>query len=485
MTVVPAISRRRAAADIAAQVVGRAGNVGLGVIVAVLLVRGLGDRRYGEWATAQAIVGVIGYLGSMGLTQVAVRRAAAEPEREADWFGGLITFRALLAIPTTIIAVVAELLVARTSEMTRVGLVLALMAPIGVANVLVYAYTLRVRNVVPVAIEILQSLIWTAAVAVLFATHSPMLAYALTFAGTAIAVSCLRVSLGVRLVRPALWKGRALWPDLLTVGLPVAVGGLLVITYAKIDQVIVYRLAGARDAGLYASVYRMVDAAQFIPVAVMTTLLPLLSAAQERRRLQRLVQVAADHLVMASLPIFGFALAASAPLVRLLYGTQFEPAARALPILMAAFVLICLGYLEGNLVIVLGLQRRFVLYAFAALVLNVALNLALVGRYGFVAAAWATLATEAFVVSITLATCFRRLEMRLRFGRIARIAFAAAVMTAIIEALRLSGVGIIGLLAASATYIPLLVTFGGLPSRELRALLKRSTSGLEDEEARC
>ena len=45
-----------------------------------------------------------------------------------------------------------------------------------------------------------------------------------------------------------------------------------------------------------------------------------------------------------------------------LFGLQFGSAAPALPILAGAFVSISFGYLVGNMVVVLELQRRFALY---------------------------------------------------------------------------------------------------------------------------
>ena len=67
---------------------------------------------------------------------------------------------------------------------------------------------------------------------------------------------------------------------------------------------------------------------------------------------------------------------------------------------MAAFAVICFGYLGGNLVVLLELQRLFVRNAAIALVFNVVLNLLLIPPYGFLAAAWVTLATEILVVSL-------------------------------------------------------------------------------------
>ena len=67
---------------------------------------------------------------------------------------------------------------------------------------------------------------------------------------------------------------------------------------------------------------------------------------------------------------------AATPVVRLIFGPEFLAAAPALPVLGAAFVFICFGYLNGTLLTVLGLQRRLLDISLLALVVNVAGNLA-------------------------------------------------------------------------------------------------------------
>ena len=197
---------------------------------------------------------------------------------------------------------------------------------------------------------------------------------------------------------------RPLWGDLLRQGLPVGIGGLLTLGYGYVDQVIVFEVAGVRDAGLYGAVYRIYERVQFLPAAIMTTLFPLFVTARDHdpERVRRLFHTAVDYLVLTSLPAFTITLAGAEPITRLLFGADFADAAPALPLLMATFVVVSLGYLTGYLIVAYNLQRRFLLIAIGALVFNVATNLALVPSYGFMAAAWLTLATEVVVMSLSM-----------------------------------------------------------------------------------
>src|SRR6185503_16999465 len=148
--------------------------------------------------------------------------------------------------------------------------------------------------------------------------------------------------------------------------------------------VIVFEVAGVRDAGLYGAVYRIYERIQFLPAAIMTTLFPLFVSARDTDpdRVVRLFRGAIDYLLLTSLPALAITLAGPTEITDLLFGSEFSDAGPALPLLMATFVVVSLGYLTGYLIIAYDLQRRFLAIAVVALVFNVATNLALVPSYG-------------------------------------------------------------------------------------------------------
>jgi len=319
-----------------------------------------------------------------------------------------------------------------------------------------------------------NSVLWTAGVIAIAAGDGGMVAFAAAFLASAFVSGALGLWLAVRMTRPKLRGARRVWRDLARIGIPVGIAGLLVTAYVKLDQVLLFALAGPEDAGLYGAVYRILDQAQFIPIALMTTLFPMIAAAWpvDRDRVRRLSQLIVEYLVMFSLPVLGFTIVASEPLVLLLFGEEFAEADRALPILMGAFVVICFGYLAGHLVIVLELQRLFLRNAAIALVFNVVANLILIPPYGFVAAAWVTLATEVMVTAMTLVPQLRMLELRLRAGRFLRVLASALAMTLGVLALRSGGapLGVL-VIAAGLAYPAALAVTGALRPSDVRALM--------------
>ena len=156
--------------------------------------------------------------------------------------------------------------------MAAAGLLLTgtlLLAPFSMARV---AFQTRVRNDLTILVLTVNSILWTAAVIAIVASDGGMVWFAAAFLGSAVVSVALGLWLGSRLSRPRMRGSRQLWRELARIGVPIGVAGLVVTAYVKLDQVMLFSLAGAEDAGLYGAVYRFLDQAQFLPAALMTTL---------------------------------------------------------------------------------------------------------------------------------------------------------------------------------------------------------------------
>lgn len=470
---------RRAARDVGAQILGRLLNLVLGIFVTALVARTLGQGAYGQWVTIFAVLGIASEVASLGLTGVAVRQAATEPEREAAWVGALVTVTAAFTVVLVPVTAGVLLLVSDDGDMRVAALVLVSIVGLSAVTATRAVFQLRMRNDVPVAVATLNSVLWAAAVGIVALTDGRLVALAAGFVAVAALTTAIEVVRALRLMPLRLGRTRALWPELLRVGVPLGIGGLLIVAYARIDQVLVFEIAGAEEAGLYGAAYRFLDQAHFLPIAIITTLAPLTAAAaaHDPPRLRRLVNIAARALLIASLGGLAIAAALAEPAMALVFGERFRDAGDALTVLTGAFVVMCLGYLSGNLVLLFGLQRQFVVLASLGLVFNVGMGLIFIPRHGHIAAAWITLATEAVVVLPALTLGLRRMQGGLSPVPLAAAALAAAGLWLALTAGDRSGVpaGVLLGVAAPAYFLLLLLT---------RAVTRSELAGLRTALAR-
>lgn len=469
-------ARGRIAADITIQIVGRMLNAGLGVVATLVLISALGDTGFGQWSTVFAVVEIVGYAGELGLEQLAVRHAAADREREGEWIGSVVALRLALALPVIPLILAILFLLSDSAEMRATAAITSALLFTGALSAARGVFQIRVRNDVNVVILTINSVLWTLAVIALAAASASMVAFALAFLAVAVISTGIQFGWAIR-TQPLHFRGSTnYWGELVRGGIPLGIAGFLTLAYVRIDGILVFQIAGADQAGLYAAVYRVLDRAQMIPTAVMTTLFPLLAAAwpADPARVRALVQAAVDTLMVIALPALALTIAASDEIVTLLLGDEFEAAAPALPVLMGAFVALSFWHLAQSMVIVLGRQRRLIVYTTVALIFNVALNLVLIPSHGFMAAAWITLVTEVIVMALALGDVVRRAAIRLQLRRLVLTALSATLMGLAVAGLLESGAGVIVATAISlVVYAVAAVALRAVDFAELRLLVRR------------
>jgi O-antigen/teichoic acid export membrane protein len=478
-------SREHAFRDVLVQVVTRVMNLALGIVVTALVVRTLGDTGYGQWMTMLSSFQLVGYFASLGLEQVTVRQAAADPEHAEDWVGALVVTRLLLTVPVMVAALGVLLFIQDSRAMLIAGIILIIEFPFGVGSSLAVVHQLRVNNRLPMVILTVNSVLWGASVVAIYFAGGGLVAMAVAMALVSTVTAMMQGFAAFKILRFRLRPSRAAMVRLVRVGAPLGAVGLLINAYSRIDQVIVFEKAGAQAAGFYGAVYRVLEQAHFIPSSVLTTLAPIIAAlyVTDRARMLRIVTLAVEVLAIGSLGALAFASVAAVPIVRLIFGEEFVEAAPALPVLGGAFVFICFGYLAGNLMLVLGIAHRQIWVGIAGLIVNVTGNLLLVPTYGFMAAAWMTLATEVVVVGGCCALAVRGLGgwHTVSLGRLPRVVAAAAVLLAVLLALKEVGGGLIVLSAAAGILYPaLLVGLRAVAPQELRVLLLKRGDGVVD-----
>lgn len=472
-------SSQRAARDIVMQVVVRVGNLALGVVVTALLARTLGTVGYGQWSTDLVVLSLVGYFASFGMETVALREAARDPESEHEWLGAVMLLRFCMLGPVVVLSALAILLLHDSQQMLIAGLILVITMPFNGVGALQLIFQLRVNNLVPMLVLTLRSVLWAVAVGVIYWRGGSMITLAIALTATNAVGSVVQAVTALRAAPRRPRPSRQRLGPLVRHGLPLGLSGVLIICYARIDQVIVFAVSGSRAAGLYGSVYGVLDQAHFVPISVLTTLTPIMAAAWpvDRARLLRVVRLASELMTVASLGAVAFAGAAAGPLIRLFFGSEFSAAAPALPVLAGAFVFICYGYLNGALMAVLGLQARLLRISLVALVVNLAGNFILVPAFGFMGAAWMTLATEMIVCALSSRVILRSLELPLpKVGRVGRTVLAAALLAAGLDALRLIGAPLALLVFAACLCYPLLL-FGlrALSIDDVRILFRRES----------
>ena len=433
---------RQMSSNIAVQLAGRVITIGIGLVTVPVMARSLDPDGFGVFAAGLAFVGIFASFTQLGLTAGAMQRMAADPERESEWLGALIATRLVLALLLTVACVASiPLLLSSDKDAQLVALALTPTILLGVAGSQMAIFQSRLRAAVPQALFVVQNLLWLGVVLLLGIAGRGAVYFAVGYVAVTAALALMQVVASRHFIGVAWGSGWSLWRPLLRIGLPLGIAAAMISIYYRVDSVLLLELDSADEAGIYAVAYRFLDPLIALPGIIMSTFFPVLAAVYERDRgrARRLVQQCAEVMFMVTLPCFVAVVALADQIVGLLFGPEYSRSAGVLQILMAALVSIGFGTLAGLLASVLGLQWRLALYSTLGAVANLSLNIVLIPLYGAYGAALTTVVTEVLTMTLMFWTALRVLEMRLAFGRLARITVAASGLLMGLLALRQLG----------------------------------------------
>ncbi|HEV2122466.1 MAG TPA: oligosaccharide flippase family protein, partial [Chloroflexota bacterium] len=344
-------------------------------------------------------------VSDFGLGTWLTREIARTPDRARDAVGLSLGLRLVLSACALLcltavsfayhLAGHASLEIVATTAILGLGLLPGALSAAGTA-----LFNAHERMVFPATIQLFSAIVTTAAGAAALLSGHGIVALgwvSLVVNGlTAIVFLVTSARLFVPL-RPLIALPRQL--TLARETFPLMLNGLLNNVFFRID-IQVLQTQGTSVVGNYANAYKVTDAVGAVPSSFVLALFPVLSrragpAGTNSGGLLSVYVLALKLLLVVALPLSIVLTYVAYPLTLLSWGSAFVPhSAVALQILVWFLPLSFFNGLTQYVLIALGLQRRITLAFALAAVFNLSANLLLIPRYGYVAAAATTIATE-------------------------------------------------------------------------------------------
>jgi O-antigen/teichoic acid export membrane protein len=463
---------RRVAWNTAAQGVGKAGVLAIGLASVVITTRYLGAADYGKVALAFAFVQMLGVLADVGLLTVVVREISRDPAATDRLVGNALLLRLVLSLALLVLAALASLVLPWDTDVRVAVLIAGVPFVLGLVNsALVAVLQARLRMDRAVVADVLGRAVSFAALVVVVTLDLGFYPVVATAAAGALVTLVVTWAIVRREARPRPRAEREVWRSLLVMALPVGAALAVSEVYFRLDTLLVSVFRPYDEVGLYSLSYRMVELIGILPAIVMTSVFPLLARyLQESRELAaRAVDAAGDLFVAVGAPIAAGGLVVASDLVRLVGGDEFADAAGPLRLLLFAVALAFVSGLFGHALIAGGRQGSALRLGVAALVFNLVLNLALIPEFGIEAAAAVALASELLLVAGGLVLVRRDLGLTPRFRLLWRAPAAAAVMAGVLALVSDLPLGVLVVLGA-ALYVAALWALGGLDRGRLAGL---------------
>lgn len=377
------------------------------VVVGAAVLRHLGAYDVGTLSVALAFTTVVRAACGLGFDAVMTQRIAANPNTPAAaQLAGLVArARSWVTIASLPIMVLLGLTL-RADSGDRVVFVLVAVGLLGGPLEVGWLYLLgtgRSSRAVPwrvlvtvcfgvarvVAVVLDKSLLWFAALAGLELVLPEV-----------VALFVARGE-GLRFEAADRSEGSAV-SSLLRGTWAFSLGGLCFLLMQRVDVVIVDRLLGRTQAGRYAAVTRLSEAAFLVGTVVVAIATPHIAARHpvgsptHRLAYERLMR----RLLLLALALAGVITLAAPLLVRVLLGPSFAGIEGTLRIHVWSLAAVFVNSARARLAVDEGLLSSNLFNGAVAAVANIALNLLLLQHIGVQGAAWATVIV--YTASVTL-----------------------------------------------------------------------------------
>ena len=373
-------------------------------VVTIFVVRYLGPKDFGLYSYTISFAWLFASFSSLGLESISTREVVKYSERR-DEINGTVFF---LRLAGGVVAfVVTGVTLAIIGEETYTSILILIFS----GSFFFQAFTsieYYFRGIVRAkynAYALSASVILSSGLKVLFILQEASLIYFI------IAAAAEYVFLAVGLVMVYRqnnlsvfsWKySKELASSLLKDSWPLALSGIVVMIYMRIDQVMIKNMMSDEAVGYYAAAVRLCEAWYFIPVTLCNAIFPAIVNAKNvgvefyNNRMQKLYDILTWLAIGIAIPVTIF----SSQIIQLIFGNQFSSASPVLTIYIWAGVAVFLGVASSQYLINENLTKLSFLRSIVGMILNVVLNFALIPIYGIVGSAVATLLSYTVVTFI-------------------------------------------------------------------------------------
>lgn len=187
--------------------------------------------------------------------------------------------------------------------------------------------------------------------------------------------------------------------EMLKRGLPYGAAVIFLYVYFQIDMFMLSLMRQPFEVGVYSAAYRLISVLLFIPGILTSVLYPILfqlgveSQEKHRGTIEKIFKVLSAVGIPGSVLLFVLA----DPLLSWLYNHRFPQSVPIMMILSWFFALECLSFSLGDVLTTTNRQWTRACIQGGAALLNIAINLYAIPRYGIYGASVATLITELYV----------------------------------------------------------------------------------------
>lgn len=371
-----------------------------GLTIGIWVARYLGPEQFGLLNYVLALVALFSSVVPLGLDTIVVRELVYNNDAAGRLLGTTLLMRVAASFIMTVVAIGSVIVMPGSNrQLVLLTIIASLMIMPRAADVFDLYFQSQMQSKLTVTAKNTGTVVANVIRIVLILASASLLAFCWTNAAEAI-LGGIGLALTYILAGNSFRNWGFDWPlarRLFKEGWPLILSGMAIMLYMRIDVIMLKMMAGDVATGIYSAAYRVSEICYFVPIAITTSVSPLIIALRKSneelytRRLRQLF----TSLALLSIVFSLITSLTSKWVVTLLFGAHFSTAAPVLAIHIWASVFVFLGVALNPWDVSENAVAYSVPRTFAGAITNIAINLILIPRVGAVGAAIATLISYA------------------------------------------------------------------------------------------
>jgi len=402
-------------------------------LLMVFLARGLGSEGFGKFAFANSFCLLLLPLSDLGIMHLMTREVARHRETGDSYVGNLLSLKLVLSVLAFLIIGISAQVV-RLSEDTILVVYLiggtVILRSIGDFYGAVFQAYERMHYLA--LIEFLPKVVLLGSCLYLIFFDYGLIAVGVAYVGSGLLY--LAMSMGMvysNILTPRFSASPAFWKDNIIEAFPFAAVTAISLIYYNIDIVMLGRIKGEVQAGWYGASYHLYYSLTTVTGAFLAAAFPAMARlyVESVDVLTKAYHKAFRTVMGVAIPVFLGGMVFSDQIIETILGPQYAPSAKTLRIFSFIVIFSYMNGLAGYLLTAVNQQKMILKIMVITTLMNIALNLILIPKYGDVGAAYATAVSEIGFYAIFLL----KVDMAFRYFPVAKILkslFCGAVMIA-------------------------------------------------------
>lgn len=375
----------------------------ISLFLIIYLAKYLEVENFGKYNFVLAYISIFGIITDLGLNSILVREMAKDVDIIPKIIGNAFIIKSILAVLAVFLSLLIASFMNYPSDTTLYIYIASLM-------LLFQSFSDTYRTVFQAKLkmeyEIVSKLVFkiTSLIIILYliSIHSSLLQLIFAFTLLESLKTLLNYIFLRKMVKAKFDIDLILWKKLLKESLPVTLTSIFFLINQRIDVLMLSKIKGNFEIGLYSAAYRLSEPLGIVPYALIASLFPIMSHSFQNSKgtLIKSNEMGFKFIIMAMLPICVGTTLIADKIILLIYDQSYVGSISALQILIWALFFASINYHLTSILLATNKQKLSCFTMSISVIVNILLNMILIPKFSYNGASIATVVSELTQVTI-------------------------------------------------------------------------------------